>query len=225
MADNLAALGFSFTDADEFQERMLELAAASVERLDCEAGAYAIWRSRTGAEVWFHIGLFGTEDSARDIVGLTPFLEGASEVALEITQRCKRPDDNAFEGAFVARLEDGGTLTFDAVDFAAHAGRALPFRSHARLTGFAVAVRIIDDEALAPAIVDAAGDHLLELTGRVVELRRVVNEATASPFCCMLLQSDAATVDIVAAPAVLAGEIAVGTHIEVACRLFGRLLD
>ena len=121
MASNLSALGFEFADAQTFQDTMLNLAAASIEQLDCAAGSYAIWRSRTGAELWFHLTVFGDENDARDIAGLTPWYEGESEIELELVERVARQDDNAFEGAFSARLVGICLpLLFSAVDFAAH---------------------------------------------------------------------------------------------------------
>ena len=162
MASNLSSIGFAFTGADAFQDAMLRLARDAIERVDCSAGDYSIWRSRTGAEIWFHLPPFGTEDDARDIAGLTPFFEGTSEVAVEITECITRPGDNEFEGAFLARLvlDDGAadqySLVFDAVDFAVHAERELPLRAHARLTGFAQSVRAFADEA-GFAAADAGG--------------------------------------------------------------------
>jgi hypothetical protein len=263
MASNLSSIGFHFTDAEAFQLEMIRLAADTIERLECEAGSYAIWRSRTGAEIWFHLPLFGDEDHAADIEGLTPWLEGDSEVRLEIRRRIRRPADNAFEGAFEAWLgsggndDDGGTdhpIVFDAVDFDAHAGRALPFDCGVRLTGFARSLRAFADEAAFDAaqrgssgndravlascafvpigmFAASAGDRRAVatsdalLTGTVLAHRRLVNEASGSAFHRLLVRSLACDIDIVADPDVVAGEIEVGGCVEVACPLFGRLLD
>ena len=122
MASNLSSIGFSFDSAEEFQATMLRLAPDAVERIGCEAGDYSIWRSRTGAEIWFHLPMLGTEDDARDIAGLTPFYEGVGAIDVEVVARVQRPDDNDFEGALTAHVKDpdggneGFPITFDAVD-------------------------------------------------------------------------------------------------------------
>ena len=233
MSSNLAAIGFAFTNAAEFQDRMLQLAADTVERLDCAAGDCAIWRSRTGAEIWFHLPVFAAGDSAHDIAGLTPFFEGASEVALEITQRLTRPDDNAFEGAFVANLARAGlpgghraTLTFDAVDFAAHEPRPLPLRCHARLTGFARSVRLVAaDEAAPRAGFGTTSDGATRLGGSVVEIRQLTNEVTGGRFAWLQLDCAGTAFDIVADQAILADHVTTGARVDIACALFGRLID
>ena len=226
MAGPLAAIGFEFTDPDEFQARMLALAATTVERLDCEAGDYAIWRSRTGAEIWFHLTLFGAEDDARDIVGLTPFFEGGSEIALRVTRHIGRAGDNAFEGAFEACFKSGeidAALVFDAVDFAAHAGRQPPYDCHARLLGFAHRVAVSSAAEGFDKSETTAGTA--RLTGRILELRRLTNEITGGPFTAIVLSCAGHDFDIVAAPASFDREFAVGETVGATCALFGRLLD
>lgn len=259
MASNLSSIGFSFADAEAFQRTMIRLAGDAIERVGCEAGDYSIWRSRTGAEIWFHLPFLGTEDQARDIAGLTPFYEGLSAIDLEIVERVNRPDDNPFEGAFTAQVNDpdgsndGYPITFDAVDFAVHASRELPFRAQARITGFARQLRAFPDAvayaadksgplgeiALAPQAFipvgqfsEAGGDGAAEpaastaiITGRVAEHRRLDNEATGSSFHWLLLESLGATFDIVADLEIVEGEIVDGGTVEVGCVLIGRVLS
>ena len=217
MASNLASIGFEFASSDQFQEQMLGLAVRAIERLGCAAGDYVIWRSRTGAEIWFHLTVFGTEDDARDIAGLTPFFEGASEVALEITGRLRRPDDNPFEGQLTAGLSNGSTITFDAVDFATHADRPLPFAGHARLTAFAYAMRGIGDGE--PA--DAASTRL---SGVISDVRHLENEATGGRFVAAQIDCGVATIDVVADASIVPTGLGPGARIEIGCRLFGRLI-
>lgn len=259
MASNLSSIGFSFESAEEFQKTMIELAAGAIERIGCVAGDYSVWRSRTGAEIWFHLPFLGTEDSARDIAGLTPYYEGLSTVDVEVVERVHRSDDNEFEGALTAQTSDpdgsndGYPLTFDAVDFAVHGARDLPFRAQARITGFARQVRAFADEAayaadrsgplgdiaLAPRAFipvgqfgetsesdapQAAASTAL-ITGFVSEYRRYVNEVTGREFDWILVESLAATFDVVADPDIVTGEIVEGGTVEVGCVLIGRLVD
>lgn len=152
MASNLSTIGFVFASEQDFEALMSRLAAEAVERLGCgERGDYAIWRSRTGAEVWFHLSAQGRDDPDRHIIGFTPFFEGQSDVTLKATGAVRRPDDNEMEGAFCAWVspdesgEGAYPIVFDAVDFAAHAERALPIIWHARLTGFARELKAYPD--------------------------------------------------------------------------------
>lgn len=259
MASNLSSIGFSFENAEDFQAMMLKLAPNAIERVGCEPGDYSIWRSRTGAEIWFHIPMLGTEDEPRDIAGLTPYYEGLGEITVEITERIARPGDNAFEGAFNAQVLETGSgepaypLTFDAVDFAAHATREPPFKARARITGFARNLRAFASEAayaaggasggsgfaLAPRAFIPVGQFLEDdtdaaegppaspavLTGKVAEHRRHVNEATGQAFHWLLVESLAATYDIVADPEIVEGEIVEGGTVEVGCVLIGRLIE
>lgn len=259
MASNLSSIGFEFSSAEDFQETMLRLAPNCIERVGCEAGDYSIWRSRTGAEIWFHLPMLGTEDDARDIAGLTPYFEGLSEIEIEVVERFQRPEDNPFEGALTAQVRETGSgaqaypLTFDAVDFSLHAARTLPFTAQARIAGFARHLHAFVDEqahaagdgaarsgiALAPQAFipvgqfaqDAESDAPTEaastalLTGRVEEHTRHTNEVTGRAFHWLLVESLAATFDILADPAVVVGDIVVGGTVEIGCVLIGRLID
>ncbi len=149
MASNLSSIGFAFTDAEEFQQAMLAIAPETVERVGCEVGDYAIWRSRTGAEIWFHLPMLGTEDDARDIAGLTPFYEGLGAVQIEVVERRKRPGDTDFEGLLsgnVGTADDAYPIVFEAIDFAAHVQQPLPFKAQARIVAFARSLRAFADE-------------------------------------------------------------------------------
>jgi len=258
MATNLSSIGFSFETAEDFQATMIKLAAGAVERIGCDAGDYSIWRSRTGAEIWFHMPFLGTEDAAQDIAGLTPYYEGLSTIDVEVIERVHRADDNDFEGAMTVQTSDpdgsndGYPLTFDAVDFATHGARELPFRAQARITGFARQVRAFADEVayaadrsgplgeitLAPRafipvgqfgettesdIPEAAASTAL-ITGFVSEHRCYVNEVTGRTYHWLLVESLAATFDIVADPDIVTGEIVEGGTVEVGCVLIGRLV-
>lgn len=144
MASNLSTIGFEFEREEDFGTTMSRLAASAVQRLSSPQGDYAIWRSNSGAEIWFHLAPETGNGAQREILGLTPFFEGTSEVRLKVTKSVRRPNDNAMEGAFYGWVgpdqETGeGTypLVFDAVDFAAHAPRELPAVWRSRLVGFA----------------------------------------------------------------------------------------
>lgn len=120
---------------------MMACAGKASDGIPCAEGAYGIWRSETGAEVWFHLGT-GDEGKA-EIFGLTPFFDGKSEVKLRITGVHTGQDDNPYEGSFEGWVapDDGADgsypIVFHAVDFAAHRGASWPDVRSVRLSGFA----------------------------------------------------------------------------------------
>jgi hypothetical protein len=145
MSGNLSCIGFTF--APEVHDEALagavvRMANEATERLACQPGDYAIWRSRTGAEVWVHLATKDS-DGQREIIGLTPFFEGRSEIPVSVAASIMRPDDNVFEGAWsvwIAPDENGlGSYpaVIDAVDWAARASLALPCSTTMRVTCFA----------------------------------------------------------------------------------------
>jgi len=154
MASNLSTIGFDDSNPDELEELLLRLAQEGRARVATPHGDYAIWRSRTGAEVWFHLAPVENDTGAveREIIGLTPFFEGTSNVSINVTEIVKRSDDTMMEGAFHAWVapDDEGEgaypLVFDAVDFAAMSHRSLPERWRARICGFAREVSAFADE-------------------------------------------------------------------------------
>ncbi|MDX2257789.1 MAG: hypothetical protein NW205_02625 [Hyphomicrobiaceae bacterium] len=155
MASNLSTIGLDTGSPDVLVGLVNRLAVEARERLATAAGDYAIWRSRSGAEVWFHVtpGTAQTEPGGdREIVGLTPFYEGKGEARLLVSHAVHRADDNPFEGAFYAWVgpDDDGAgaypIVFDAVDFAAHLEREWPAERRVRLTGFAREVKAYASE-------------------------------------------------------------------------------
>ena len=258
VVSNLSTIGFVFADDPAFTDTMQRLSSNAFERLACGPGDYAIWRSRTGVEVWFHVT--GNRDGDghlkdNEIIGLTPFFEGLSDVAVEVTEAHTRPGDNEFEGSFHAWVDpdaDTGTgvhpIVFDAVDFAAHCNREMPFLARAKLAGFAREVRVLtDDDANAAARADSTARSFMAiglfagkgqtggaatqpssnalLTGQVMEHSKLVNEETGAAFHWLLIRCADQTYDILADPAVIvSGDPAVGSFVEVATVFFGRIV-
>lgn len=263
MASNLSTIGFEFKNEQDFREAMLACAAQVRDQLPCEAGEYGIWRSRSGAEVWFHLGRSGSGDM--EIFGLTPFFEGKSEVVLGLSQAIRRESDNPFEGAlhgFVGAKEGGlgGTypLVFEAVDFGLSGSQEFPVLRRVRLAAFAREVKAHADEAAYYAAHEGSGapqfaaqsfipiglfaaEQTAEenssdvpaaavppstamFTGKVLEHNRLTNEASGRSFDWMLVETLEAAIDVLADPAVVAGEIFEGCTVEVSALLFGRVL-
>lgn len=169
MASNLSCLGFDVATRAELESLVLGLADAAAFGLSCDAGDYRIWRSRTGAEIWFHLAKPMEPGSPREIVGLTPFFEGRSVIRVMLCGRFQRQGDTAFEGAYEAIVRDTSEpaagngsvppaevdpealdlypMIFDCVDFAAHSDHGLPAEADVRLTGFAREVVAFPDDS------------------------------------------------------------------------------
>lgn len=250
MVSNLSTIGFSFADDETFTEVMTQLASGPAEAAN--GAPYAVWRSKTGAEVWFHVRPDGSQ-----IVGLTPFFEGTSSVSLRVTEHFQRPGDNPFEGAvaaWVTTTEDPDgiyPIIFDVPNFLHQAGYAHPFTCQGRITGFASQLRAFTTAAaydaqqdLEPKIAPRAfmpigmfqasegeGENQQPpsstalLTGTVLSHAVRTNEVTAAKFHVLSIATHEAIFDIVADPEAVEGSITVGGTIEVSCNLFGRLLD
>ncbi|MEO1206899.1 MAG: hypothetical protein AAFV45_11260 [Pseudomonadota bacterium] len=113
MVSNMSSLGFAVSNEHELQALVVKLAGEASAGLTTSVGDYRIWRSRTGAELWFHVANTSAPSTAasasgqsqpeeREIVGLTPFFEGKSSVLANITTRFQRDGDTPFEGALQA---------------------------------------------------------------------------------------------------------------------------
>lgn len=146
MASNLSTIGFAFSGEEDFKSAMVRLAQEARERLATPEGEYAIWRSRSGAEIWFQIAKHSEVDES-DIIGLTPFFEGTSQLSVSVTEVVCREGDTALEGAFIAWVVAGEDvegiypIVFDAVDFAAWRSMELPAAAQLRVAGFAREVK------------------------------------------------------------------------------------
>jgi len=250
MASNLSSIGFLFASDDEFVDTMTRLAAAAGETIAVAAGEYAIWRCRSGAAIWFQLAR--GDDATLEIVGLTPVFEGKSEVALRITDRIVRPDDTAFEGCFkawtVADGNDEYPRLLEAADFALHAQRSPPFRAVAQVSALAreltaysgeqaflaaqpgdelkMAAQAFVPTGLFPTQGGEPASPAAEawFTGRIAEHRLLVNGATGHPYHWLLVESLAASYDVLADPSIVRGEIVEGGTVEVVCGMFCRLI-
>jgi hypothetical protein len=277
VASNLSTIGLNYDTEAGFDDLMQRLASNANERLACDPGDYAIWRSRTGAEMWFHVTGTREADGQLDdhaIIGFTPFFEGLSDVDIEIDAGFQRQGENPFEGAFKAWVAPDPAngvgvhpIVFDCIDFAAHRNREYPIRCHAKLTAFARNVgafaseeafyahaaenltpvelerrsasrdkgarafiplglfrRSEGDEADMPPESAAPSSNAV-LTGTVIEHRIMSDPETDLSFHWMLVESLGATIDVVADPTVVTGDIVEGGTVEVGCVIFGRLID
>lgn len=248
MASNLSTIGFEFTDDDQFVATMTRLA----DTRDLNSlGSYQIWRSPSGAELWFHVRNDGAQ-----LVGVTPFFEGKSAIPVRVTDIFQRQGDSEFEGALSTWLAPPGEpdvypIVFDSVDFKSLSSHTLPFEAKARIAAFAFRIRAFSSvdafEAAQSNEVKYAPQSFVPVgmfsstsdeegsdatppashamfNGKVIEARLETNEITGRTFHVLLVESLDATFDVIADPAIVEGEIIPGGVVEVLANLFGRLL-
>jgi hypothetical protein len=156
MPGNFSSIGFACEPDEQFHARVEDLANTTRERLAVAQGDYVIWRSHSGAELWFHVPgqrLLDGELEADGIIGVTAYFEGSSAARFRLERVIRRGEDNPFEGAFAGWVTDaeGGTaaevaLAFDAIDFAAHDTRSMPLICSVKLVGFVRTLLSFTDE-------------------------------------------------------------------------------
>ena len=196
MASNLSSIGFVFDDDAEFQATMTRLVNEAIMRLACDDGEYAIWRSRTGAEIWFHLVPESPGSETLEPVGLIPFFEGQSENAFRTDRAFRCTDDNLLEGRLVGWIVpkhadgEGYPLVLEAVDYAAHYARRMPATWTVRLTGFARQLTAYASEADYLSV----SDRRLPLNGKsfvaagLLEAKaEAAGDAWASPDAAVIL--------------------------------------
>ena len=262
MPGTLAAIGLGSASDDELIGMVAPLVASATRQLAVGPGDYGIWRSASGAELWFHIE--GRRDADGELedptaIGFAPFFSGESEARLRVGGLLRREGDNPFEGALEAELigDAGGAagglpVVLDLVDWAAHADLAAGEQVRARIVGLAMELSVYPDEAQFQADwpgeakfaarslipigvlgrIDDQGRHgetppssNAVVNGTVRDYARLVNEATGQSFLWLLVESRNAIVDILADPAIVAGEIAEGAVVSAGCRLLGRIVE
>lgn len=150
MVSTLSSIGFDIPSADYGRRLMAELAQYASRRISTIPGDYAVWRSGSGAELWFHVegerGLYGHIQEGR-VVSFQPFFACEGQVAVTVTELMQRPDDSGFEGVAAAVAANGGfQIAFGAVDYAVHTRRTLPLEVNVKLLGFAQGLSLFATE-------------------------------------------------------------------------------
>lgn len=145
MSTRLHALGFppAWTADVAFQLRGLVEQSRIVET---QKGTYRHWRSRDGAELWFHYPTRqprapGSDASRIDII--TPFHRGLSAIKLRIGRVLAMDRANPLEGSCLAWLPKTASgwreqaIVFELVPYARHAFGPQPFKTEAQIVCFA----------------------------------------------------------------------------------------
>lgn len=214
---DLACIGFDTSSPEQLRALLERLAGEADDRLSTRYGEYAIWRSRSGAELWFHLAEAAEGSDEREIIGLTPFFEGRSELTVRI-EEFQPAADTPFEGTCRSRMTSGkaesGTISYHIVDAAAWRETSVESPAVVRLTAFATRLS-------APS---GATGEAATVTGPIEMISVLRNEASGQPFACISLACDAGTIDVVA-PLSVAKCIAVGDVISASGTLVGRVLE
>lgn len=162
MTTRLHAIGFPADWSAPDAQPMRQLAAES-RTVTSPKGHYRCWRSRDGAELWFHYPAassapafgFLPRTDAEGLIGgeiVTPFHRGQSSVTIRVGRVLAQDRRNPLEGACLAWLpkpESGGrerAITLELVPFARHVFRPSPFITKAQITCFTHSVWAFDSE-------------------------------------------------------------------------------
>ena len=248
MVSNLSSIGLNFPTDEAFTSVMESLAQGPAAAAN--GAPYAIWASPSGACLYFHLGNSGTEVvgltpffEGTSVTVIKP---------IETIKRPGETDYEGGLVAWIVSPDDGSDLypvVFDLANFAELAGRSLADRANARITAFAHQLRAFpsaeaytaaqpDEPKFAPQsfvpigmfAAAAEGDNAPPpssnalFSGTVLSAKHVANDATGQPFYALSVATLGATIDVVADPEAVEGDITPGGTIEVTCGLFGRLL-
>jgi hypothetical protein len=111
LSRSLAAIGVVGVDRRPQSDLLALLAGAASQVFECHHGEYRLWRSKEGAELWFHVARnAGGPSPARAIVpelgiiALTPFHSTRGVVRITVTASVTLQDGNPLAGAYVCYL-------------------------------------------------------------------------------------------------------------------------
>jgi hypothetical protein len=138
MPSHLSSIGLPVNDQADFAalaDRIVPLATP----IEVDHGAYWKWSSECGAEMWLQT------NTDNELVGMTPFFSGGSQIRIRLTARVTRPDDMPLEGAFHGWADPNDNepesgaypFVFDAVDFGKYVNITLPTTVNAQIAAFA----------------------------------------------------------------------------------------
>lgn len=152
MGGNFGSIGFGCESDEEMKEHLALVYTQAQEAGYTEFGPYSIWRSKTGAQVWFFHA--SPHRSERGLVALTPFFEGNGTHHVHVESTLQRPSYTNFEGAFYGWLHTDPDdevaaypIVFDAVNYGLCRNRKLPFDCRVKLVGFVRTILSFADEA------------------------------------------------------------------------------
>lgn len=230
----LASIGIPVSTHEELIE-LVKRVMPSTTRLRCRHGAYLVWASHSGAELWLH------QDKSGTIEGLTPFFRGKGIVRVAPMRYVERKADNAFEGALHAWADpddsqpDSGAypFVFDVANIGLLGRRTLPAIGGVQISAFASEMRAFDSEQsydrTQPSDVAFAAESFIPaglftpqgddtsppestaiFTGRVLEWKTLENPLMEKQFIWALVQTLGGRYDVVAAPEIVEGSLVTG---------------
>lgn len=252
-----SSVGMSITSQEELKgllEQALDAAeAAGEEEVTVAGGAYGVWRSGDGAELWVQY------DPGRTIVGANPHFAGPGRMRVELTTRIARPELSLLDGAFLCwaapgeagqapqEAPGGFPFAFDAPDAARWEALPLPCVRELQVAAFAielssfrseeelVAARDPSAPALAPeafipsGLFAAARDPSAPaqaqaiVSGRVLAAEVLENPLTRARYQWAHVRTYGGSLDVVADPALLPAPLAPGFLVSGSFWLSGRI--
>ena len=247
MGDHFGCIGFDADDCRTFEAFARE-AASQAAPVSCKRGTYLHWSSGCGAELWLHLDRRGVVVGAQPhfygsgavSVAVTRTVARAGGAALDGGFQCwanpcsSEPDSGDYP------------FVFDAPDYHLHAPElALPARATVQLAAFAEQLQCFpsaeayaerrDEVRLAvrsfvPAgLVDMQGEAspspaaLAVLSGEILDAGVRENPISGQRFLWAAVQTDGATLDVVASPASVPDGFVPGGVVQGLFWLSGRL--
>lgn len=148
LSRSLAAIGVVGVDSRPQSDLLALLAGAASQVFECDKGEYRLWRSKEGAELWFHVARdTGGPSHARAIVpdsgilAVTPFHTTRGVVRVTVTASVTLHDGNPLAGAYVCYLpsqREGGRelqIVLEMVPYALTHQVEVPFEAYVELLG------------------------------------------------------------------------------------------
>ncbi len=247
MPSHFSTIGFAVQSREEMYE-LVQRAAYEGRTIETARGRYVVWGDDNGAELWVQV------DPEDTIIGVAPHFSGKARMSVGLIKIISRPNDNVLDGAYYGwadpaegEPENGAhPFVFDLPDFAVHPNIELPTIVTVQLAAFAHELQAYPSEQafltaekdlkLAPESFLPSGLFTPDLqdtnpptadaifAGRVLEHATFVNSITGDKYEWALVHTLGGSVDVVADPVIVQGEIVPTGIIAGAFWMSGRLV-
>ena len=130
MPDRFSTIGFPLQDQSEFADLATHL-AAEAQRIPVSGGAYLLWASPGGEQVWLQV------DADRNLVGMTPHFAGKSRVSVSVRSIVRRPGETFLDGTIRGCMNGYLPIVVDVPNLATHGRLELPTCVDVQVAAFA----------------------------------------------------------------------------------------
>ena len=227
MPDPFSTIGFPLQDESDFSDLATRLAAES-QRIPVSGGAYLLWASPGGEQVWLQ------GDSDGYLVGMTPHFAGKSQVSVSVGSILRRPGETFLDGTIRGCMNDETQpnagiadcpIVVDVPNLATHGRLELPICVDVQVAAFAREASTFASEDAYYAAQEPGGfasrsyvpsgtftpgggatepPHAFGIfTGHVLEAAAKRNRRTDAPFYWALVDTLGGTFDVLIDPELL----------------------